>query len=161
MQLPSGYKLIEIETGNEVQSLGGVYGHLTDPPNPLVLPNGDNVCAPEVGGEYGGYRLDVWMMDEPPPVVPESITRRQCALQLLAVGMITSAEAVEMARAGIPPASVQAAFDAMQEPGRTVSLIDFAAANYYRNNKLIPDLMAANGMEPADVDQFFIAASAL
>lgn len=98
---------------------------------------------------------------EAPPAVPESITRRQCALGLLSAGIITGQEAVEMARAGVPPAAVQAVFDAMQEPQKTITLIDFAAANYYRSNPLVPSLMTANGMQESDVDAFFVAAASL
>lgn len=105
--------------------------------------------------------------DNPPPdgstdpVVPDTITRRQCALQLLTMQMISADEALVMTRDGTPPAAVQAAFDEMPEPNRTMAMIDFAAINYYRSNQLIPSLMQANGMTEADVDAFFMAASAL
>lgn len=160
---PSGYKLIEIETGNEVQSWGGTYGTLTDPPNPLLLPNGDVVCGAEVNGEYSGYRLELWMMDEPPPVVPAIITRRQCALQLLDMQYITPAEALAMTKAADLPAAIAAIFDqavangTMTEVQRTLAEIDFAAANYYRTNSLLGMM----GLSEQQIDQFFIAASNL
>lgn len=117
--------------------------------------------------------LDAWtaakhLIDNPPPAppappyVPESITRRQCALQLLAMGQISDAEAISMTRDGTPPASVQAYIEALpSESDRTRAFIDFAAAEYYRGNPLLTALMQANGTTPEQIDQFFIAAGAL
>lgn len=92
---------------------------------------------------------------------PESITRRQCAKQLLALGMISSDEAIAMTRNGTPPAIVQAYLDNMQEPDRTSAIIDFAADTYLRSNPLLLALMAANGMTEKQVNEYFIAASQL
>lgn len=161
-----GFQLIDA-SGTVLQSWGGEWGFCPPMPNPLHLPNGDVVLGPELNTDYSGHQIVEWNMDEPPPppppppVVPESITRRQCALQLFAVGMITGPEAVAMARDGTPPASVQAAFDTLPEPNKTLALIDFAASNYYRASPLIPSLMAANGMTEEQVDQFFVEASTL
>ena len=96
-----------------------------------------------------------------PPEVPAQITRRQCAVMMLSQNMITSQEAILMTQSGIPPANVQTYFDAMSEPQRTMAIIDFAATNYFRNNPLLADLMAANGMTEQQVDQFFIDAASL
>lgn len=98
---------------------------------------------------------------EPEPVVPEHITRRQCAMQLFTLNMITSEEAISMTQTGTPPASVMAYIDTLEEPQRTMAIMDFAATNYYRDNPLLAALMTANGMTDAQVDKFFIAASAL
>ena len=38
-------------------------------PNPLVLPNGDQVCAAELDTDYGGFKLTTWLMDKPDEVV--------------------------------------------------------------------------------------------
>lgn len=62
-----GYKLIEVATGNVVESLGGEWGKCPEIPNPLVLPNGDHVCGANYGESFHGYRLDAWEMDEPAP----------------------------------------------------------------------------------------------
>jgi hypothetical protein len=96
-----------------------------------------------------------------PPVVPESITRRQCALQLLAMGMITGPEAVAMTRDGTPPAMVQAYIDALPEAEKYRAEIDFAAVAYFRANPLLESIMAASGSTPEQLDQFFVAAAAL
>lgn len=95
----------------------------------------------------------------PKPFVPESITRRQCARQLLIVGMITGDEAIAMTQSGIPPASVQAYLNTLSEPDKTLATIDFAADNYYRNNPLLAALMVANNMSDEQVDDFFREAS--
>lgn len=97
----------------------------------------------------------------PGPFIPESITRRQCAVMMLSQNMITGQEAILMTQSGIPPANVQTYFDAMPEPQRTMAIIDFAATNYFRDNPLLADLMAANGMTEQQVDQFFIGAASL
>lgn len=91
---------------------------------------------------------------------PQVITRRQCALQLLATQTITPEEALAMTKAGDVPAAIAAIFDSavanstMTADQRILAEIDFAAANYYRSNSLLP-LM---GLTEAEIDQFFIAA---
>lgn len=156
-----GYRLLD-ENGNVMQQWGGTWGRCPGLPNPLRLPNGDHVHAPLLDTDYSGFRLVAWEMDEPAQPVPESITRRQCARQLLALGMITGPEAVEMTRAGTPPAAIQAFFDALPDEGhKTLAEIDFAAGTYVRGNALIAALMAANGMSEEQADDFFRIAATL
>lgn len=96
------------------------------------------------------------------PPVPDQITRRQCALQLLAMGQITDVEALAMTRDGTPPAAIQAYISALPSPSdRTLALIDFAAMNYERSNPLLGAILSANGATSEEGDQFFIAAAAL
>lgn len=161
-----GYRLIEIATGSEVNSWGGNWGTSIDPPNPIRLPNGDHVHAPALNTDYSGYMLTEWVMQSPPPpppAVPEIITRRQCALQLLAMQTITPEEALAMTKSADLPAAVAAVFDSAVQNGsmtadqRILAEIDFAAANYYRSNSLL-SLM---GLTEEQIDQFFIAAAQL
>ncbi len=97
------------------------------------------------------------------PPVPESITRRQCALQLLAIAQVTSQEALDMTKTGTVPAAISAVFDAQVASGawtseqRTLAEIDFAADNYYRSNSLLGIM----GLTDEEIDQFFIAAGQL
>lgn len=98
---------------------------------------------------------------EPVSTVPESITRRQCAMMMFSLQMISGAEAIAMTQSGIPPAAVQAYLDTLPEPQRTMATMDFAAMNYFRENPLLLALMAANNMTEQQVDEFFIAAAAL
>jgi hypothetical protein len=116
--------------------------------------------------DYAGYMLVEWIMDEPPPpppVTPDSITRRQCALQLLAMGTITAQEALDMTKTATVPAAVAAILDAQVESEemtpeqRILAEIDFAASNYYRDNSLL-GLM---GLTEQEIDGFFISAAQL
>lgn len=100
-------------------------------------------------------------VEPPTPYVPSQITRRQCARQLLADGMISASEAIAMTQTGQPPAAVLATFDALPEPDRTYAIIDFAADIYMRDNPLLHALMLANNMTDDQVDRFFVAAEQL
>ena len=99
-------------------------------------------------------------MPAPQILVPESITRRQCALQLLAIGQISAQEALNMTKTAVVPSFVSVIFDERVSSGswtaeqRIIAEIDFAAANYYRNNSLL-GLM---GLTSEQIDQFFIEA---
>lgn len=125
-----------------------------------VEAHGRQIYARAHAGDFGPVAPYV---PPPPPalVVPASITRRQCALQLLAEGLITEAEAVAMAATATPPAYVNTLFDGLSSMDRTRALIDFAASTYDRGNPLIVGMMTATGKTPADADAFFVAASQL
>lgn len=113
--------------------------------------------------------VDAWLqkkneIDNPPPSppsVPDSITRRQCAMMMFSLQMISGPEAIAMTQSGIPPAAIQGYLDTLPEPQRTMATMDFAATNYFRNNPLLAALMAANNMTEEQVDQFFISAAML
>jgi hypothetical protein len=90
-----------------------------------------------------------------PAPVPASISRRQCAREILERGMIAANEALAMTQSGAPPAMVQAVFDGMGEPGRTLAMIDFAADTYSRSNPLLIGIMQSTGASDADIDDFF------
>lgn len=105
--------------------------------------------------------IDTALLQRRKMLVPESITRRQCAMMMFSTQMITGPEAVAMTQSGIPPAAVQAYLDTMPEPDRTMAIMDFAASSYYRENPLLLALMIANNMTEEDVDNFFIAAGKL
>ena len=92
------------------------------------------------------------------PEVPGFVTRRQCALQLLAMEMITGPEAVAMTRDGTPPELVQVYIDALPEQQTYLAEIDFAAMTYFRSNPLLESIMFASGATPDQVDQFFVDA---
>jgi hypothetical protein len=130
---------------------------------PFTADPNDNGTFFDVAELYNEMKEDPSILPYVPPLpeVPAQITRRQCAVMMLSQNMITGQEAILMTQSGIPPANVQTYFDAMPEPQRTMAIIDFAAVNYYRNNPLLADLMAANGMTEQQVDQFFIDAAAL
>ena len=90
--------------------------------------------------------------------VPKSITRRQCALQLLTMNYITAQEALAMAKTGEVPSTIDAVLSqAFQGDALVRAHIDFAADNYYRNN----ELLALMGLTSEQLDHFFITASQL
>ena len=93
--------------------------------------------------------------------VPMSITRRQCAMMMFSMQMISGPEAIAMTQSGVPPYAVQQYLDTLPEPQRTMATIDFAATDYYRDNPLLISLMEINNMTTAQVDEFFISAAAL
>lgn len=99
----------------------------------------------------------------PPPAapVPASITRRQCAKRMLAMGMITGEEALAMTRNGTPPAMVAASFAQLSPEDAVLAAIDFAADTYMRSNPLLQNLMLATGAGPAEIDDFFREAALL
>ena len=125
--------------------------------------HGREIYAKARAGEFG--TVAAYVAPPPPPpepvIVPASITRRQCALQLLAEGLITEAEAVAMAATATPPAYVNTLFAGLSSMDRTRALIDFAANTYDRGNPLIAAMMTATGKTLADADAFFVAASQL
>jgi hypothetical protein len=98
---------------------------------------------------------------EPVPVVPVSITRRQCALELHALQYITLQEALDMVKTATVPFPIALMFDTQVAQGNwtdeqhLLAEIDFAATNYYRSNSLL-DLM---GFTPEQLDAFFISAA--
>ena len=93
--------------------------------------------------------------------VPASITRRQCARQLLNMGMITGEEALAMTRTGEPPAMVAASFAQLSPEDAVLAEIDFAADTYMRTNPLLNNLMLATGSSEHEIDDFFRAAALL
>jgi len=155
-----GYVLID-ENATEIQRWQGSWGQCPGIPNPLVLPNGDQICAASPGVWYSGYKLDPITMDAPPPTVPSEISRRQCALQLRATGMISDQEALDMVRTGAVPSMVQVLINSLPVADRVTAEINFAAGTCLRDNILLVSLMEATGANPEQIDQFFIAAAKL
>jgi hypothetical protein len=120
----------------------------------------------EYGEPFEGLVGDVWVIRtaDPatlPPSVPESVTRRQAALELHALQYITLQEALYMVKTAGVPLVIAAIFDTLVSDGswtveqRTLAEIDFAADNYYRTN----NLLALMGLTSEQIDQFFISAS--
>lgn len=56
-----GYQLVD-GSGNIAQKWGGEIGSCPAIPNPVILPNGDQVCGMTVGQTSGEYTLQAWMM---------------------------------------------------------------------------------------------------
>lgn len=155
-----GYKLIDAQ-GNVAQAWGGTWGQCPAIPNPIILPNGDRVHCAALDTDYGGYRLVALMMEQPAPAVPAVITRRQCALEMMARGLITPQEALAMTKTGEAPSMVSSMFFQLPtEADRVSAEIDFAADSYLRDNPLLVGLMTAVGASESDIDAFFVSSAA-
>lgn len=116
---------------------------------------GDQIIVPCTAEETAAIEAS----SKPRP--PQSITRRQCAKQLLIMGLINGDEAVAMTRNGTPPAIVAIELATLADAERTIAEIDFAADTYLINNPLLLSLMEKLNKTQADLDEFFIAAAAL
>ena len=94
----------------------------------------------------------------PPPPVPQSITRRQCAIELRGRTLITPLEALNMTKTATPPAMIQTIFDAMTENDKILAETDFAADTYLRTNPLLIQIMTSTGATEEEIDGFFRSA---
>jgi hypothetical protein len=149
--------VIEKNTGNVVNIINADAERDACPyPDHFMMNVSDQV---QIGFQWNGAEfIDTAPPKPPAPVrVPGSITRRQCALQLLSMGTVTAQEALDMTKTATVPAAVAAIFSGMADEARILAEIDFAATNYYRDNSLL-DMM---GLTSQQIDQFFIAAAAL
>ena len=126
----------------------------------------DNAFIPFDGGNRDYQEYLQWLAEgnqpepyiPPPPPVPQSITRRQCAIELRERTLITPQEALDMTRTGIPPALVNQIFASMPETDKIITETDFAADTYLRTNPLLNQIMTASGASEEDIDDFFRSA---
>jgi hypothetical protein len=153
-----GYKLIDAN-GTILDQWGGVPYQMPGFPNPLILPNGDQIMGASSPGPYGEWTVVEWDMDLPPTPIPQEITRRQCAKQMLAMGLISPQECLSMTKTGDMPAMVLALISTLPADQQVLAQIDFAADTYRRDNALLGKMMAAAGKDGAAVDSFFLAAA--
>lgn len=93
-QMVVGYRLIEISTGDVVQSWGGTWAQCPAIPNPIALKNGDIIYAPSVDVDYSGFKLEQWWMDEPPPPVPQQVPMWAVRTVLQDNGLFNQAQAL-------------------------------------------------------------------
>ena len=124
----------------------GVVINRTQADQPLA----DNWIESDVAQIGWLYDADTGEFSEapPPPVqIPQSVTMRQCRLQLLAIGKL---------------ADVDAAIAALPEPDKSAAQIEWEyAATVERNAPLIGALGPALGLDDAQLDDLFIEASKL
>ena len=127
----------------------------------------DNAFIPFDGGNRDYQEYLKWLEEgntpepyiPPPPPVPQSITRRQCAIELRERTLITPLEALNMTKTAAPPAMIQSIFDAMTENNRILAETDFAADTYERSNQLLIQVMTSSGATEEEIDDFFRSAS--
>ncbi|WP_430438988.1 hypothetical protein [Shinella sp.] len=84
-------------------------------------------------------------LEDVPVYVPQSVTRRQARLALLAAGLLTA---------------VEAAIEGMDEPARTAAKIEWEdATEIRRDHALIASLAVELNLSSDQLDELFIAAS--
>ena len=133
-----------------------IYSHSVTLSKYDAVPRRSTMVAPPDtwGGDVGVWIGSEWrVMSKRPPVppvpkeVPQSVTMRQCRLQLLAIGKL---------------ADVDAAIAALPEPEKSAAQIEWEyAATVERNAPLIGALGPALGLDDAQLDELFIEAAKL
>ena len=160
-----GYRLKNIETEEYVGQWGGAFNSLPPLPPFIQLPNGDQVWAPTVGGEYQGYLLEEWYMEAPPAPLPPIpvISDRQFFQQAAIAGFITPAEALAAVQTGTIPAVLQALIDGIEDENEKfgATMVLAGATTFDRNHPLTEAVRLYLNKTSEEIDQFFRDASLL
>ena len=157
-----GY-VLKNSDGEVIDLWGGVWGQLPSPPGVIVLPNGDQVCAPVIGVEYSGCVLENWLMDEPPAPIPATISDRQFFQQAAIDGLVSQEEALSAVQTGSIPVVLQAVIDGIEDPNnRFAATMLLAGATTIERYHPLTDAVAAHlGWDSTQLDEFFIRAAQL
>ncbi|BAQ16094.1 hypothetical protein [Methyloceanibacter caenitepidi] len=128
----------------------------------------DSFTAEKPSGPYDTFDAETgkWVEDaalKRAATVPVSITPRQMLLGLMGNGMITEQEALDAAKTGAVPASVQQIFDALPTSAERVAAeITWAKMSVVeRDHPLVLALLLAAEKTEAEGDAFFVACSKL
>lgn len=99
----------------------------------------------------------------PPASVPSSISDRQFFQQLAIIGIISQADALAAVKVGTIPAALQVFVDAITDPAAmfAANMLLAGATVFQRSHPLTEAIGAGQGMTPAQIDDFFRAATAL
>jgi hypothetical protein len=145
-----GYSLQDM-AGNELQRMQTI-------PNPMQLPNGDQVHGASPGWTNGTYQLVEisWEEPDPPVPVPEIISNRQFYQALTADSTITKDEALNAVKTGALPLSMQQALDAMP-PDRqfNAEMMMSGATAFERSHPGTIELMTALGFNAQQTDDLW------
>lgn len=162
MQKLVGYKLVDTKTGETIEQWCGEWTWCPDIPNPLILPNGDAIFGVKPGGQYGDYRLDQLMMDEPAPQAPEEISDRQFFQQLAVNKAITEQEALDAVKTGAIPAAIEAFVDTLPDEQKFAAQMLLSGATVFKRSHPMTAMLGAGlGMEDAEINAIWLAASQL
>lgn len=97
-----------------------------------------------------------------PQPVPPAVTRRQLLLILRQLDIITDQEALEAARTGAVPATIQSFFALLSDADRVAAEITWATMSQCeRDHPLLLGLAAQMNLTDAQVDDFFRTAATL
>jgi len=98
----------------------------------------------------------------PPPPVPDVISRRQLLIALAAAGLITEAEALAAAKTGEVPAAIDAVFAQLPSEQALAARITWATMTQVeRMHPLVQAIINANIVTAEQVDTLFRTAAQL
>lgn len=160
-----GYRLKNIETEEYVERYGGGFFTIPNVPSLITLPNGDQVWAPVVGQDYGGYVLEEWY-EMPPPAPPPTmpiISDRQFFQQAAIDGIITQAEALAAVKTGEVPVVLQTIVDGIPDDTEkfAAQMLLSGATTFNRNHPLTEAVGQSLGWSSQQIDNFFLSAALL
>jgi hypothetical protein len=156
MATASAYSLQDM-AGNELLRTGSI-------PNPMHLPNGDQVCGASAGWNNGTYQLVEisWDVPDPAQEVPDIISDRQFFQALAMSGTITTDEALAAVKTGTLPAKMQTALDAMAPSDRfNAEMMLSGATQFQRSNPMTNSMMQVMGWDAKSTDDLWRYASTL
>jgi len=141
-------------------------------PNVWLVPaHATLVAPPSIPDGYVARRVDgAWQLelapappsDEPEAVPTRIISDRQFFQQLALAGFIERSEALAAVKTGEIPQALSGLLDNLPVDARfNAEMLLSGATQFDRYHPLVAQIAAAQGMTDADVDQFWLAASAL
>lgn len=125
------------------------------------LEDGHVLIAHEAAGSgwrYEGGELVPPASEPEVAPVPDSVTRRQMLLGLVAMEMITPEEALAAAQTGAVPAAIDAIFATLSPEDALAARIAWASMSICeRDHPLVAAIAAANDLSGQDIDDAFRA----
>lgn len=141
---------------------------LTD--SEIVIRAADNASIPNDPLNRDRIDYEAWLAaggvpdpyDSPPAPVPDTISDRQFFQQLAIAGVISQEEALAAVKTGDIPGALSGFVAALDDAARfNAEMLLSGATVFQRNHPLTDAIAMAQGMTPAQVDDFFRAAAAL
>ena len=156
MATVAGYALQD-KNGNEIQRMQSI-------PNPMLLPNGDQVCGAAPGWSDGGYSLVPvsWDVPDAPPMPIPPISDRQFFQALALSGSITQTDALAAVKTGTLPPQLQDAINAMPPDQQfSAEMMLSGATAFDRNHPMTDAMMQVLGWDAASTDELWKYAATL